>query len=378
MLLRFHRAKKLQVLRFVFYLVTCGLPFFAIFPSAFANGHMDHLSAENDGESLPGDLLLFPDFTSISRTDQEPRRKLGDNALIPELNVFYTADYQKFRFLGEWLLNTNTHNLERIQFGLHTGESSVWIGRFHNPIGYWNMQYHHGAFLQTSITRPGIMAFETSGGVIPNHLTGLMWEGIHQMGEAGIYYTLGAGAGPDLTTGLGAFNVLEPSGSHRPAASFRLGYQPVSYGIDELGASVAYTQIPIKRGDLNQSDQFVASLYANKQFDSVRFLSELMYVHNRFDLPLSGKRESEFINAYGQLEWDFQANWTLFSRVEGTFNGHYDPYLALFPKYVQDRFLGGMRYIPIHNMAFKLEVSQDHLRDDRFAQVMLQWSALFP
>ena len=193
---------------------------------------------------LPGDFLLFPDLTGIVRYDQEPRKKFSNGDVIPAINVFYTADYQGFRFLGEWLVSTKTHNLERFQLGAHLGEdATIWLGRFHNPIGYWNMQFHHGAFLQTTISRPGIMAFETAGGVIPNHLTGFLWEGLHQQGEGGLYYTVGAGAGPQINKGLEAFNLVEPGGSHRPGASFRLGYQPVSYGIDEVGVSGAYNQI---------------------------------------------------------------------------------------------------------------------------------------
>jgi hypothetical protein len=344
---------------------------------AFGDGHMGHMSsAEPSG--FPGELLVFPDVSIYSRFDQEPKHKLAESEVIPELNLFYTADYKQFRFLGEWLVSTKTHNVERLQLGLHIGESSLWLGRFHNPIGYWNMQYHHGAFLQTTVTRPGIMAFETAGGVIPNHLTGFLFEGIHELGEAGLYYTLGAGAGPDLKTGLSAFNIFEPGGSHRPAASFRLGYQPISYGPDEIGISAAYTELPGDQLNYNQVKQVVASTYTNWHFNNFRILGEAVYVHDWLDRLQGGQANNGFANVYGQLEWDFRPVWTLYGRVEGTFGGHNDPYLTLFPKYVKDRFLGGIRYKINHNMALKLEASQDHLRDDRFGQVMFQWSALFP
>jgi hypothetical protein len=341
-----------------------------------AEGHSAHL-APSDGDSS-GELLIFPDFYSVSRIDQGPKHVLNDNQVIPELNVFYTGEYQQFRFLGEWLVNSISHNVERIQFGVHLGEPSLWLGRFHNPIGYWNMQFHHAAFLQTSVSRPGIMAFETAGGVIPNHLTGFLLEGLHEFGESGLYYTIGAGAGPHLIKGLTAFNVFEPSGSHRPAASFRLGYQPVSYGIEEMGLSGAYTEIPGDHLVLNKVNQFVASIYANRQFGAIRFLSEALYVNNHLDRPSQGKTDSNFLNAYAQLEWDVSENITLYSRGEDTFFGRNDPYLSYFPKFVEDRIMGGGRYKFNQNMAFKLEVSQEHLRNDRFAQVMVQWSAIFP
>jgi hypothetical protein len=337
-----------------------------------AAGHVGHISPDRPS-GLLGDFLIFPDVSVYSRFDQGPTHKLAENEVIPAVNLFYTVDYKQFRFLGEWLLSTKTHNLERFQLGLHIGEASLWLGRFHNPIGYWNMQFHHAAFLQTTVSRPGVMSFETTGGMIPNHLTGLLFEGLHEFGNAGLYYTLGAGAGPSLNNyGLGAFNILDPKGSHRPGVSFRLGYQPVSYGADEIGISAAYTEIPGDYVSVNKVKQAVASAYGNWHFSDFRILSEVVYVHNWLDRLQGGKTDNGFVNAYGQLEWNFKPDWTVFGRVEGTFGNHNDPYLALFPKFVEDRFMGGIRYNVNKNMALKLEASQDH------GQVMLQWSAIFP
>lgn len=341
-------------------------------------GHAGH-AASGDASMLPGDLLLFPDLTGIVRYDQEPQKKLSTGDVIPAINVFYTTDYQRFRFLGEWLVSSKTHNLERFQLGLHIGdESTLWLGRFHNPIGYWNMQFHHGAFLQSTISRPGIMAFETAGGVIPNHLTGFLWEGVHQLDEGGVYYTIGAGAGPQINRGLEAFNLVEPAGSHRPAASFRLGYQPVSFGVDEYGISGAYNQIHSDELAVNNVTQYVATAYANHQIDAVTLLSELVYVNNRLENPHGGAKNDDFLSAYGQVEWEVMPRWTLVGRVEGTFGANHDPYLAMFPKFVDDRFMGAVRYKVNNNMALKVEASRDHLRDDHFGVVMFQWSAVFP
>lgn len=371
-----YRAMKITVLRFTIAIFLYGISLTN--PSAvFADDHIGHLSPNPSG--FPGDLLIFPDLYSVSRINQGPDHKLNDNQVIPELNLFYTTDYYKFRFLGEWLVNTLTHNVERIQFGVHLGETSLWLGRFHNPIGYWNMQFHHAAFLQPSVSRPGVMAFETAGGVIPNHLTGFLWEGIHEFGEAGVYYTLGAGAGPNFySKGLAAFNVFDPAGPHRPGASFRIGYQPISYGIDEFGLSTAYTVIPGDRVLLNQVNQFVASFYANWHFKALHFLSEVVYANNKLDRPQQGISDGDYANAYVQLEWDVKKNISLYSRVEDTFVGKNDPYINLFPRYVQDRIMGGVRYKYNQNMALKMEVSEEYLRNDQFTQVMLQWSAIFP
>lgn len=368
----FFRTSGLKVFRFLVVLLFLNSPCIAI-----ASGHMGHQSA-SDSWGIPGDLLIFPDVSVISRFDQEPTRKLAYTEIIPELNLFYATNYKNFRFLGEFLLSTKSHNVERLQFGLNLGESSLWLGRFHSPIGYWNMQYHHAAILQTSISRPSIMTFETFDGVIPNHLTGLLFEGIHEFDGAGLYYTLGAGAGPDITDRLSPFNIFEPAGSHRPGVAFRLGYQPISYGADEIGISGAYTELPGNRINVSKIKQVVGTVYGSWQFNDFHFLSEIVYVNNWLDFYGGDSASNDFVNAYSQLAWDVNPDWTVYGRIEGTLGSHNDPYLALFPKYVEDRFLGGIRYNLNHNMALKLEASKDHVRDDHFGQVMFQWSAVFP
>lgn len=325
-----------------------------------------------------GDLLIFPDTTVISRFGQESSNHQADSEIIPELNVFYTADYQGFRFLGEWLLSTKSHNMERLQLGVHIGDSSLWLGRFHSPIGFWNMQYHHAAVLQTSISRPGVMMFETSGGVIPNHLTGLLLEGIHEAGLSGFYYSLGVGAGPELNTQLLPFNIFEPSGSHRPGVAFRVGYQPISYGIDEIGVSIAYTELPGDKIGIVEAQQFVATAYSNWQFNNVQLTGEIIYANNQLDINPSAHHADDFVNGYGQLAWTFHRDWTLYGRVEGTLGAKNNAYLNLFSNYVEDRVLGGIRYDLNRNMAFKIEATRDQLKGNEFGQFLFQWSAVFP
>src|SRR6266481_190029 len=44
------------------------------------------------------------------------------------------------------------------------------FGRYHTPIGYWNTAFHHGAWLQTTISRPDFVKF--GGTFIPVHFLG--------------------------------------------------------------------------------------------------------------------------------------------------------------------------------------------------------------
>jgi hypothetical protein len=69
----------------------------------------------------------------------------------------------------------------------------VSFGRYHTPIGYWNTAFHHGAWLQTTITRPEMVRI--GGTIIPVHFVGFLAEGNIPSGGAGLAYSFGVGNG---------------------------------------------------------------------------------------------------------------------------------------------------------------------------------------
>src|SRR6266404_3182955 len=76
------------------------------------------------------------------------------------------------------------------------------FGRYHTPIGYWNTAFHHGAWLQTTISRPDMVRI--GGTFIPVHFVGLLAEGNIPSGGAGLSYSAGVGNGRgDVISRLG-------------------------------------------------------------------------------------------------------------------------------------------------------------------------------
>ena len=65
------------------------------------------------------------------------------------------------------------------------------FGRFHTPINYWNTAFHHGQWLQTTISRPEMTQFGSS--FLPVHFVGAMVEG--QIPAAGLNLNYDAGVG---------------------------------------------------------------------------------------------------------------------------------------------------------------------------------------
>ena len=69
----------------------------------------------------------------------------------------------------------------------------ISFGRYHTPINYWNTEFHHGSWLQTSIARPEMTQF--GGSFIPVHFIGGLVEGALPAGGLNLNYNAGIGNG---------------------------------------------------------------------------------------------------------------------------------------------------------------------------------------
>src|SRR6266849_2193747 len=69
----------------------------------------------------------------------------------------------------------------------------VSFGRYHTPINWWNTAFHHGAWLQTTISRPEMTQF--GGRFIPVHFVGSLVEGSTPASGWNVSYQAGIGNG---------------------------------------------------------------------------------------------------------------------------------------------------------------------------------------
>src|SRR5215813_11720141 len=123
-------------------------------------------------------------------------------------------------------------DLERAQLGYVFGDfATAWAGRFHSPWGYWNTAYHHGAQIQTSITRPQFLEFEDHGGIIPAHTVGLWATGVVPLDAGKVSYDLFGGnsaridLNPPTTPASGELNPNQATATnHHGSVGFNLGY----------------------------------------------------------------------------------------------------------------------------------------------------------
>jgi hypothetical protein len=117
--------------------------------------------------------------------------------------VVFGITKHQFRVFGEYYITPGERDLERFQMGFEfVPETVLWLGRFHQPASAWNTEHHHGQYLQTDITRPYIERWEDEQGVIPQHITGALFESRQSIGKDGaIQISAGVGAAPALTNG---------------------------------------------------------------------------------------------------------------------------------------------------------------------------------
>ncbi|MEO5573193.1 MAG: hypothetical protein ABIR48_01725 [Gammaproteobacteria bacterium] len=327
------------------------------------------------------DLMLFPAVMWTQRSSiDNPTGDLKEYQLTPQLDIFYSADRGRLRFLGEVITSTEEPiDVERLQIGwLASSDTTLWLGRHHIPLGYWNTQFHHGAYLQNAVTRPAISEFEDDGGILPTHITGLLVEGDVTANPA-LSYVFSLGLGPSLDHGEG----LEPvdllhfsTSDHKLAATLRLSYQPELDTPMDMGIFISHNQIPSNLSGIDEIRQNIAGGYINWEAGALRIISEVYAVHN--NLQGSHSSAGTFLNANLQVEYALGSSWTLYGRTENTFSDDSDPYLAQFPDYMHRHNLAGLRLEIDKQQALKLELGAVQLQNDHFNQLSIEWSAVFP
>jgi hypothetical protein len=322
------------------------------------------------------EILLFPAVTALRQTDANASAN-EDRELEPVLDLFYSLDGERWRLLTEVFLSEDEQEIERLQLGWRTRPGdTLWFGKFHTPASYWASQYHHGAYVQPSVTRPGIHEFEDDGGPLTTHLAGLLYDGASRRSAGELRYALALGAGFDAQ--LEPVDVLSPGeGHHGLNAAARVGFAPGELGTTEFGVYAAYGRTPGDGVAFDENTQTLAGAYATTTRGSLHVTAELLFIHDHFALAGSVAHGS-FVNGYAEVDYNPHEKWLLFTRLEDSRGEDDDPYLAHFPAFVQRQAIAGARYDVTRRQALKLELGRATRRDDRLDRVFVQWSAVFP
>jgi hypothetical protein len=328
------------------------------------------------------DLLLFPSITSTHQS--QPDAELAAKKFVPAVDIFYATEFSQTRFLLEYLASSREKDLERFQFGWHIlPGKSLWVGRFHNALSFWNTQMHHGDFLQSSLSRPAVAKYEDRHGPLPAHISGFLLESSRTVGDSEINYTAGLGIGPIFNGTLQPLNLLNPQHPGKIATSFRLGYHPEVGNPDQLGAALGYARIPIVSSidpTINEVRQTVFSAFLNFEQEKYHLMGELFIFDHRVSGTVSTTRHTT-VSAYLQPEYKLgeSGRTTIYGRLESTPHAEEDRYLALLSEFSRSQIVAGLRFDITPAQAVKIEAVRSHRLDANYINLIgAQWSMVLP
>lgn len=335
------------------------------------------------------DLLFFLSVEQFENLD-DPVPTIDDSYTLPAVDVLYVYNNDRFRLLGEYILSTEESELERLQFGWRASPATmVWLGRFHAISKYWTTEYHHGQFMQTSISRPGLEAWEDESGAMPSHVTGLLVEHDIERGSGRfIDFDVAVGIGPVFEKDeLKPFDVFGETGGDL-AFNARVVVRPDAVSDNQVGVAVGWTDIPVmsesspELADLDHVDQLSIGLFADWRWDDWRAIGSSVYFRNDLRYTDSDIRD-EYVASYVQLEYQAATDWTVFGRTEFGTSEDRSPFLRLLPAFIAHRHMLGVRWDFRNQQSLTFEVADtstqgEDFEHDSFKEVRLQWSAFLP
>jgi hypothetical protein len=226
----------------------------------------------------------------------------------------------------------------------------IIVGRDHTPINWWNKNFHHGSWLQTTIERPGMVQF--GGRFIPVHFLGTLVEGGYPAKGMNVQYRFGVGNGRGADR-ISQTNEYGESDNNRawlvnlstsPDRLFGLNVG-ASFYRDEIieGSNAAREWIGEGYIVWEREDPEVIFEYANVNHsapgnDSIN--SKAYYILLAYRLPWLEARLKPY---YRYEHFSIPANEVFF--VKNTFS--------------QERSIGGIRYEASSYAAIKVEYRRD-------------------
>lgn len=332
-------------------------------------------------------FLSIEGFDMFSASDPE----LEEFDVRATADLLYTYNSDRFRFLAEYIWSDTESEMERMQAAwVVDDKTTLWFGRFHTISNYWTTEFHHGQFMQTSISRPGLEEWEDESGPVPSHVTGAWLEHVFSLqDQSALNLGLSAGIAPKFEgQELLPFDVLDPASGHDLAVSARLVYRPDILSSNQVGLTMSHNDIAVvsesspQLFDLDSVTQKTIGLFANWDWRSWRFASNFVY----FDIDLnyqSGDADDDFLLGYVQAEYQVNDDWTAFGRTEFGDGEDGSMYLRLLPAVIAHRQMLGVRWDFADSHSLTLEIADtsrqgDDFEHDHFKEIRFQWSAVFP
>ncbi len=148
-------------------------------------------------DDLTGPQFNFMGFGDISYLSQDAGSKEGFTIGQAVAHLSASLD-NSLSIFGEFSMTAKDSSystgLERmiVKYSF-SDQFKLSVGRYHSPVGYWNSAYHHGSWLQTTVSRPEFVKFGSK--IVPIHFVGALFEGTLTNNRLGLSYKAGFGNG---------------------------------------------------------------------------------------------------------------------------------------------------------------------------------------
>ena len=323
--------------------------------------------------------LVFPDVSYLSHSSVAP----GEARSKSEVGVglFASGKHADFVWLAEYFKSKSESEMERLQVGWRFGERDVlWLGRMHTPIGFWNTEYHHGTYLQTTRHRTQLDDFEDENSPLPKHFIGLLWDGSRATSAGGLVsYSFAWGQQPRWgETSFEPRDILGriKTGRHRYGGTARVSYRADEVGSDQAGVSVHHFTALGDGLPVRTVEQTALAAHVVKTVGSLKLSSTLVVAKNTVTTAKVAK--GHFFTMWLQAEHPVVDKVTAYARTERTFRVNADPLLQMMPGFEHQERLVGLRWDFATNQALRIEFIDGRRLNGIDRELAINWSAVFP
>lgn len=268
---------------------------------------------------------------------------------------------------------------------------NISAGRFHTPLGYWNRNYHHGALLYDTATRPAFLDFEDgASAILPLHFVGMLFDGKVQAGNGSMGYEIQLGNGPSYNTsggyGSGEIEVNNMSDQNRsksPGARITYSFDdmPLALGLAAMSNRIAESGLSGNASAVTTGetlvDQLITAVDLKYSGDKIDLMAEYYRLKNDDRFGTAGSHTG--IAYYIQLGYQITASLKPVYRYEAVDFDNNDAYFLILNTKQENRHVAALRYDLSESNVLKFQaMSISPKTGGSYNEYVIQWAFLIP
>jgi len=226
---------------------------------------------------------------------------------LGQFNLFMTSRLSpRAGILAELVVEPGEDNsvgvdLERLLFNYSVSDSlNFSVGRYHSSIGYFNTAYHHSSWMQTTVERPFLFAFEDDGGILPIHNVGVSVSGELPSRSLGLHYVAEVGNGRTSRSRLDEAVQNAIDENNRKSVNLAMFVRPERWRGLQAGFSYYIDRLTPDVDSLfeNPDNPFPPSVAARPRIDERIMAAHVVYQSGRFEFLNEAMLIEHHLNGY--------------------------------------------------------------------------------